>query len=75
MSESQFMAKYQLEDGGSWNNTASRLFWARSYQMPRKQLVEMSLDFLSIPGVGGCSSYHLARETTRYRDESGNVIL
>lgn len=59
-----------------WNADAYRVFWAMSYQMPRKELIAMSLDLLSIPGIESnySSSASLAREVTRYRDAQGNVL-
>lgn len=77
MNEQEFMSKWTDESTvGIWAQNAPQLFWARSYQMPRRQLIEMSLDYLSIPLVEGhkCSSLHLAKETTRYRDTTGQVI-
>ena len=66
MTERQFLDKWHdLEAQGYWCETAARLFWVRSYNMPNYLLLEMSQDFLSIPeyadpDIKG-SSIHLAR--------------
>lgn len=51
MTEQVFIAKYYLEDGGVWNESASLLFWANSYNCTSSKMQEMANDFLSIPGI------------------------
>lgn len=64
MTNQQFLDKWHdLNIQGWWAETPSRMFWARSYQLPRWILFEMSEDLLSIPGLSSDSSTQLALRT------------
>lgn len=62
MTEQEFIAKYRGNETGFWVESASALFWARSYNMPTDELREMAWDYASIPlkNPAACS-VHLAR--------------
>lgn len=54
---------------------SDHLYWARSYKITRNELIKISLDFLSIPGISEYgSSGSKARQVTRYTDMNGNVM-
>lgn len=54
MNEEQFIEKWQGCEEGWWVQTADRLFWVRSYQMDKKDLLEMSLDYLTFSSSTSC---------------------
>ncbi len=64
MTEADFIEKWRGNET-SWVDTASRLYWARSYHMEQQELLEMSTDFLMLPYDGWCSSRDLAKHITK----------
>lgn len=69
MNQQQFVEKWNkpasdwTPETGYWISDASHFFWARSENMPKNQLIEMSKDFLSIPEIKNkhCSSVNKAK--------------
>lgn len=64
MNKEQFIEKYK--DGvpePEWRTSASRIFWARSYDASPEVLKEMSKDFIEACPDDGSTSMHKAKHT------------
>lgn len=65
MTEKEFLAKYTVPilKNTVWEKTPSTVFWLRAYLIAPDKLLEMSVDYLSIPGqaTSPCSSTNLAK--------------
>ena len=48
ITEQEFIKKWKGEISGFWAESADTLFWARSYKMPRKRLVDMCRDYMRV---------------------------
>ena len=51
-----FIKKWNTPECRGWDDHADRLYWARTYKMEGRELVEISKDFLVLYQTGGSST-------------------